>query len=404
MTPTDLEHRLRRDLAAEAARTQASMLSPLTEPERNARCGLSWRPAPRRAPRWLAPAAATAAMAAVVAGVTLAGSGLGGRPGPGATPGAALGFPRFYLSVNPGPHAHMVIHSSTTGRVLSSEPLPRLQKGEPDAMIAAAANDRRFAIAVTLHPARTPAEVALYTLIISKNGRAEVLQSNPRMALAGKDDVVTGIALSPDGRKLAVAVSADGRGSSQQGEIQVFEGSKLTGIWAGGPGVVKDPAWLAGGRYLGFLWWTHLRGALTIHTPRTRERLLDTAAPGHSLASSKLIAAGPGGAPLVTAVLSADGRTLLGTWYRNIPGTDGGAAVVSFGRVGLHGGRPAVIAHRVIRYRTSAQEDAADLSCEVQSVAGQNHAALLTCPSLERFQDGYSAALPSLGPTAVVTW
>lgn len=51
MTPTDVEDRLRRDLARDAARTQATMLRPLTEPERAPRRGLApWTP-PLRARR-----------------------------------------------------------------------------------------------------------------------------------------------------------------------------------------------------------------------------------------------------------------------------------------------------------------------------------------------------------------
>jgi hypothetical protein len=411
MTSTDLEDRLRRDLAAEAARTQASMLRPLTEPERMTRRTLAgWR-APRGAWRWLAPAAAVVAVAAVAAGVMVAGSGQRGRPHAAATPGTALGFPRFYLSVKPGPHARMVIHNSATGRVLSSEPLPGLP-GAP--LIAASANDRRFAIAVRLHQAHGPVYVGLYTLIISRNGRPEALSSDGKLVLARNDDVVTGIALSPDGRKLAVAEQVPGR---SQGEIKVFEGVRLTGIWRGGRGATGDPAWLAGGRYLGFLWFGQQRGEGGQRAFPTRERLLDTAAPGHDLlASSKVISAVPPGGKADTALLSADGRTLLGTWFRNIPGSHGrGVAVVDFGRVGLYGERSVVIEHWVIRYRGPAQENAADLSCRVLSVAGADPAALLRCPFpdpfhdgdrvvLERFQGNYFAMLPSAGASPVVAW
>jgi len=399
MTPADLEDRLRGDLAAEAARTQATMLRPLAEPGGVPRRALL----PRATRRWLAPAFATVAVAAVLAGVTLTGSGLGSRPHPGATPGAARAIPRFYVSATEGLHPRIAIHDSVTGLVLNSETLPG--PPAPNPAIAAAANDRRFAIAVTLEPAHAPVSVGLYTLIIGGNGRVERLVFDGKLAVAGKDDVVLGIALSPDGRKLAVAVSESGPGSGPQGEIEVFKGHKLTGIWAGRLGVARDLAWLAGGRYLGFLWWD-LRGGLPVHATQTRERLLDTAAPGHNLlASSKVLATGVRGAPLDTAVLSADGRTLLGTWYRNIPGTHGrGVAVVSFGRVGLHGRRPAVIAHRVIRYRGPGPELTADLSCRVLSVGGRDSAALLGCPVLERFQDGHFASLPSLGPDPIVAW
>jgi hypothetical protein len=410
MTPTDLEDRLRRDLAAEAARTQASMLRPLTEPEGVHRRAL----AARGARRWLAPAAATVAVAAVVAGVTLAGSGqrgLPGLPGTAATPGAGLGIPRFYASVKPGPDARVFIHNADNGRVVSSDQLPNVQG---TALIAASANDRTFAIAARLRLAPSPAFVGLYTLIIRGNGRPKVLISHGKLTLTGQGEVMNGIALSPDGRKLAVAAQVPGR---SQGEIKVFEDDKLTGIWRGSGGATGDPAWLAGGRYLGFLWYGQSRGEGGGRAFPRRERLLDTAAPGHNLlASSKVISAVSDAGTVDTALLSADGRTLLGTWFRNIPGSDGrGVAVVSFGRVGLHGERSVVITHWVIRYRGPAQEYAADHSCLVLSVAGRDPAALLRCqiPNplhrggrvvLQRFQDNYFADLPSPGAFSVVAW
>ena len=145
---------------------------------------------------------------------------------------------------------------------------------------------------------------------------------------------------------------------------------------------------------------------MTNFTARTRERLLDTAAPGGSLlGSSRVVAAAPGGRFLQTAVLSADGRALLGTWYRNIPAGHGnGTAVVEFGRLGLNGRRSAVIQWRTIRYRGPAQEGVADSSCNVLSVAGRDHAALVQCPGLERVQNGWMSSLPSLGPVPVAAW
>lgn len=413
MTPTDLEDRLRRDLAAEAARTRASMLRPLAEPRGAPRRTLAgWR-APRGARRWLAPAAAMVAVAGVVAGVTLAGSGLRARPGAGATAGAAQGFPRFYASVKPGPHARVLIHSSRTGRVVSSEPLSGVAGIGSDALIAASANDRVFAIAATVHLAITRHPyVGLFTLEISRNGRVRVLIFDGQPGLATQDDTVNGIALSPDGRKLAVALQVPGQPGHVQGEIKVFEDTALTGTWrasagAGGYSAAPaDPAWLAGGQSLGFLWWDKTPGWHEWFSPR-RERLLDTAAPGRDLlASSKVIAAAPRGTEMSSALLSAGGRTLLGTWFRNIPGTfDRGVAVTSFGRVGLRGGRSVVIQHRAIRYRSPNQEGRADLSCRVLSVAGRDSAALVYCGGiLERYQDGYAVSLPTLGANPIVAW
>src|ERR1700733_6623178 len=111
MTPTDVEDRLRRDLAREAARTQVGMLRPLAQPGLAPRRRLAGLPVPRPGRRWLAPAAAMVAVAAVLAGVTLAGSGLRARPGAaGGGPATAAGAaPRFYVSGALPPHVPGVV-------------------------------------------------------------------------------------------------------------------------------------------------------------------------------------------------------------------------------------------------------------------------------------------------------
>ena len=414
MTPADVEDRLRRDLAREAARTQATMLRPLAQPGLAPRRSLAGRGLAGRglagwpARRWLAPAAAVVAVAGVLAGVTLAGSGLGRRPGAtsggGAT--AAGATPRFYASVTLPPRVRVLIHNSRTGRVVGSVPLER--GAGPIPSVAASADDRTFAVAATEHLADSSLAVRLFLLQISPSGRPQVLVAGLRLTSPGSADTVTGLALSPDARMLAVTVEVPTSGFHPRGQLELISlaRDKVTRTWLGGAGIPSDPAWQAGGRKLGFLWWDHIRGPVTNFTARTSERLLDTAAPGRRLlGSSKVIAAAPGGRFLQTAVLSADGRALLGTWYRNIPAGHGtGTAVVEFGRLGLNGHRPAVIQWRSVRYRGSAQEGAADSSCNALSVAGRNHAALVQCPGLERVQDGWIGSLPSLGQVPVAAW
>jgi hypothetical protein len=412
MTPTDVEDRLRRDLAREAARTQATMLRPLAQPGPAPRRGLAGRGlAGGPARRWLAPAAAVVAVAAALAGVTLAGSGVRTRPGTAAGGATAVAGadPSFYVSVSLPPHVRLAVHNAHSGRVLSSASLPPAAQGAgPVSSIAAAGNDRTFAIAATVHLPHSTLAVRLFELSLSGRGRVESLASLANLTPPGSADTVTGIALSPDNRELAATVEIPTSGFHPQGEIEVI--SLRTGhvarTWAGGAGIPSDPAWRAGGRKLGFLWWDHIRGPVTNFTARTRERLLDTAVPGSSLlGSSRVIATAPRGQFLQTAVLSADGGALLGTWYRNIPaGRGNGTAVVQFGRLGLNGRRSAVIQWRAIRYRGPAQEGVADSSCNALSVAGRDHAALVQCPGLERVQTGWISSLPSLGPYPVAAW
>lgn len=414
MTPTDVEDRLRRDLAREAARTQATMLRPLTQPGLAPRRGLAGRGLAGRglaggpAWRWLAPAAAVVAVAAVLAGGTLAGSGLGGRPG--ATPGrgtaAAGADPSFYASVTLQPRVRILIHDSRTGRVVASVPLER--GAGPIPSVAASADDRSFAVAATEHLAHSSLAVRLFLVQISPSGRPQVLVAGMRLTSPGSADTVTGLALSPDARMLAVTVEVPTSGFHPRGQLELISLAryKVTRTWLGGAGIPSDPAWRAGGRKLGFLWWDHINGPVTNFTARTRERLLDTTAPGSSLlGSSTVIAAAPAGKFLQSAVLSADGRALLGTWYHNITfGHGRGTAVVDFGRLGLNGRRPVVIQQRTVHFRGPTQEGEADSSCNVLSVAGRDHAALVQCPGLERAQAGWITPLPSLGQYPVAAW
>ena len=410
MTPTDVEDRLRRDLAREAARTQAVMLRPLAEPERAPRRGLApWTP-PRRARRWLAPAAAVAAVAAVLAGVALVGSGLGARTAPasGGRPAAGVAVPRFYVSVSLPPHVRVTVHSAVTGRVVASTPLPRSAQGAgPIPSIAASVNDRTFAIAAAVHLPHSALAVRLFLVSLSARGHVVSFASIANLTKPASADTVTGIALSPDGSRLAATVEVPTSGFRPLGQIELvsLRTGHVTRSWPGGAGIPSDPAW-AGPRKLGFLWWDRIRGPVDNFTARTRERLLDTAAGGSLLGSSKVIAATPAsGQFLQTAMLSADGRVLLGTWYRNIPGTHGnGTAVVNFGQVGLRGHRSTILQHRLIQFHGVVQEGQADSSCNVLSVAGRAPDALVQCPGLEKVENGWIGTLPGLGLVPVVAW
>ena len=415
MTPTDVEDRLRRDLAREAARTQVDHAPPAGPAGPGAAAWPGGPPAAGRrrhwpARRWLAPAAAVIAVAGLLAGVTLAGSGLRARPGAAAGGGAtaAGADPSFYVSVSLPPHVRVTVHNARTGRVLSSVRLPSFAQGAgPIPSVTAARDDRTFDIAATVHLPDDTLAVRLFAVSLSRRGQVASFASLADLTAPASADTVTGIALSPNGGQLAATVEVPTTGFHPRGEIEVvsLRTGHVTRTWLGAAGIPLDPAWLAGGRKLGFLWWDHIRGPVTNFTARTRERLLDTTAPGNSLlGSSRVIAAAPEGQFLQSAVLSADGRALLGTWYRNIKVNHGnGTAVVDFGRLG-RGRRPAVIQQRTIRFRGPEQEGYADSSCNVLSVAGRNDAALVQCPRLERVQASWITPLPGLGPYPVVAW
>ena len=207
MTPTDVEDRLRRDLAREAARTQATMLRPLAQPGLAPRRGLAGRGLAGRglagwpARRWLAPAAAVVAVAGVLAGVTLAGSGLrppAGRDirrrrhgGRGDTPLLRVGEPAARMSV-------VVVHNARTGRVLSWTSLPAFGAGRRADPVG---RRRRRRPHLRYRGHRAPADstlaVRLFEVSLSRRGRVVSFASIADLTAPGSADTVTGIALSP---------------------------------------------------------------------------------------------------------------------------------------------------------------------------------------------------------------
>ena len=107
---------------------------------------------------------------------------------------------------------------------------------------------------------------------------------------------VDGIALSPDGSKLAVFLGQVGPGPKQEEAIQVVTlRTRSERTWTWRPGRTRglgtvvlgaNPlSWTADGRTIAFQEITSFRRA----SPRIAVRMLDTAAPGHSLLSSRVV-------------------------------------------------------------------------------------------------------------------
>jgi hypothetical protein len=193
---TDIEDRLRAELADFAQRADSARIRPLRQPAIRARS---------RVPAWLAPAAAAAAVAALVTGVVythqIAGhrqpaTGVSTAASPfGPSTGTITGLPRYYLTLDKSwsgpPFARVVVHSSATGAALATRQLRVAENGQ--ALVTGAADGRTFLIA---DGAR------FYLLRIGADGHAIQVSDVP--VKAGTSDVA-GIALSPDGSKVAIA-------------------------------------------------------------------------------------------------------------------------------------------------------------------------------------------------------
>jgi hypothetical protein len=261
-------------------------------------------------PPWLTPLAAAAAVAAVL-GATLILTGAPARPGPHRTWQDALlaRAPRYYIALtDTGPRhgwpRQAQVRATRTGRLVATRAAPR-----PDnafLMVAAAAGVGRYVLAaqrmalehrkvasIAGPPVSTktvavqvPAgPIQFYQLRISSSGQVSALSPLPVPALPA-DANIYGLALTPDGRKLAVATRTGGPRPGPEIQVDTLAtGAQRVWTWPGAQpieeslgGTGSALSWAADDRTLAFQ---------RLIDGRYKVRLLDTAAPGHSLAASR---------------------------------------------------------------------------------------------------------------------
>jgi hypothetical protein len=294
------------------------------------------RPGRARGPRWLAPSAAAAAVAVVLAGSLLVARTVRNQPGGTAAPGrGAAAFaqvPPYFVMIGqevPGP---ALVSATATGAVLGSVPVPRWAR--QFTMAAAAGNGRDFVLAASRGPLDEPV-TRFYRLLLSTSGHPGPLIPLP---IATQPRQLSGLALSRDGRQLAVALGPSGSRRAS-GVIKIYSlatGAERDWAWPGAswagdastqPGLVDESA----ARYLS---WTAdgSRLLFRINTGHGRNRsaqirLLDTTAPGSNLrTSSQLIhipasELGPYGSPAPVSVpgpllITGDGTRAMGATAR----------------------------------------------------------------------------------------
>jgi hypothetical protein len=238
---------------------------------------------PRRWPGWLAPVAAAAAVAGVII-ASLAISGVILRHSAGTSPAGPSGVfakvPRYFVAIPQIP-GRAVVGATATGAVLGTVAPPK-----PYTMftqVAAAGDGRTFVFAAAPGVDRGP--VRFYRLVLDRSGHPGRLVALP---IPPETAALPGLALSPDGSKLAVSLPpVHGQIGSK---IQIFSlatGARREWVWPGhgtisvGAGGGGSNSWDADNRTLLF--------QVTIRS-RTgwpgQLRLLDTAAPAGGLLAS----------------------------------------------------------------------------------------------------------------------
>lgn len=332
----DVENLLREELKREAQKVQPDVLRPLQVPSRRP----GWRP------RMLPLAAAAAVIAVITAGVLVAGLATADKPATAGSGSAALAapasLPRFYVTTSSTPNGRgieAVVRVSGGGQVAGTVPVPSAIPVEwadsGGTFVTAAADDRSFIIGVQGGQAPTKAglNLSLFRFAISASGKPGHLTE---LAAASLNNQTTeGIALSPDGKLLAVSMMLSTPGNYAP-TIQVFNlATGATRTWTvptrNYPYLIGPPSWADGSRVIAFTWLRSTQSGL-MAAPRGI-RLLDITAPGDNLLTGKLIV--PSGVvaagSIVSALITPDGRdVIVATWRDLTPHASTHTVVVQF--------------------------------------------------------------------------
>ena len=324
-----VEDKLRQALEATAGEIPAAQLPALRLVPRAGRgrvSGSLWHPATLlgwRRGRWAAPVAAAAAVAIVIGLSAAIGTRTGSHRhaassmlshlGPGTTvplrsapavDGGAV--PAYYVVIH-GPSAAVL--ATATGTVLAM-----VRSAVGFTVVSGAADDRTFVLA-----AAAKSRIALYLLRLNPQAGTARLNALPIAVATGGSLQFAGLALSPDGTRLAVAVNNYSSNNSTYGAgIWVYDlatgsrrewrgAGKVSEGLAGGPGWLS---WAADDKTLAFDIETGVLEAFLA------VRLLDIGASGtnldrsHVVLRSEEIRASPQ-PQLESPLITADGRTVV---------------------------------------------------------------------------------------------
>src|ERR1700722_12104197 len=378
----DIENLLREELKGAAEQVQPELLRPLQVPTTRRP---SWRP------RLLPFAAAAAVIAVITAGALGPGLTAAHKPAPhkpAVSGSAPASLPHFYVTTSSGPDGRgiqAVVRASASGQVVGTVPVPSAEPVEwadsGGTFVTAAADDRSFIIGVQggQAPTTNGLDLRLFRFAISAAGKPGHLTE--LAAAPMRNETTEGIALSPDGKLLAVSLQNDSSPDAVAA-IQVLDlatGAIRTwtapahSVYIPGP-----PSWADGSRVIAFTWLRSTQSGL-MAAPRGIQ-LLDTAAPGDNLAAgtvivpSGVVAAGS----IVSALITPDGRdVIVVTWRDLTPRAKTHTVVVQFADLQASTGRLI----RLLRTQTERYDFADVITVEdslgVLSLSSQGRYALV---------------------------
>ena len=402
------DHDLQTELAA-AFREQAD---PVTQAAVDS-AGVFRRAVRSRRRRVAVRAASVLAVVAVAAGASVVSRTLRPEPNPaGQPPGLLLdaavaappparaavsGMPRYYVTADHGRPVGEV-RESASGKTLSSVLLPN--GIDPKlSQAAAAGNDHTFVLALFTFP-----RTRFYLMHVAAGGRSAELVSlaiPPLPAGAAAD----AIAVSADGRKLAVSVQFSG---GQRGAVEVV--SLATGAvrrWTTGrAGVPWDLSWADDGRELGFFWQDSGPGSGSPRASRSGLWLLDTTAPGYNLmAGRRILPAHVGSDTVQSAILTPNGsRIIASVVYDGIYHVSRGTVVGGVVELSARTGRPlrTLLAERAAHSADPGNPGAYITSPILIAADATGNHLLVSGDRFGRLDHGRFTSLPGVAPQSAI--
>lgn len=371
-----------------------------------------WIPAPgHRWRRRLLPLAAAAAVIAVaVSAVLVAGPKL--TPVPAAAPVTAA-VPRHYLTFTfvPDKQFHdlpvteAVIRDTASGKITGTVKITT--KSFPASVAADAAPDgRSFILAIAENAPKD--EYRFFRLPVSAGGKPGHLTEFPAYPVP-VNAYLAGIALSPDGTRLAVSFSY-GLGATNSGPAKYMVGAVevinlVTGTVRTWTATMQQghwyqpgqPSWADGNRMIAFTWQqakSMSNNAMTMEGVR----LLDTTAPGGNLADARMIMPKKAVSGTINSVLiTPDGRDVLVATSRNSHGT----VLVQISEVPTAGAGPVRVLRTETARATATTQGTLSASGQVLSLAPGGRYALVQCIQFGwlDLDSGRFTPLPAHSPT-----
>ena len=343
----------------------------------------------RRDTAWrvLAPVLSGFAVVAVVTALTVAaGQGPSRSKSTSQTP-TATALPPYFATVGGRVTGlALTIHRTSTGKVVAK--LPFAASVAPIRSVAAGSSGRVFYLAAEQLKTNGDVLIVVYKAQLSSHGDWTIvgLPVDKQLANFGQDIELNQISVSPDGRRLALALQSFVT-ARQHAEILVapLNGKGLARVWSAPsvPAIALDPVW-TDNHDLAFLWQDHLTGSAKFGG-RSQERVLDTSRRGSSLLSAKvLITSDASGAGLMeTAFASPHGGPIFASIANDVPAKgNNGVATVRLVWFNPHKSGFTILATRKAHYHNLPGRDNADSFYKVFGLDKSGQHALVASPGL----------------------